>query len=67
MIVTVWFAGGATGGVYTTLNFGSRVDLARVPQPGEQEVFAKESVQTTPSLVGSFCKLAVRVMGAEPA
>lgn len=65
MIVAVWFNGAVAGGVYTTLNFGSVVDLVRVPQPGEQEALARESLQTTPSFVGSFCKLAVRVIGPE--
>lgn len=64
VMVAVVLLGGAVGGVYTMLNFEFVGDLVSLPQPGVQEEFARERVQTTPWLVGSSSRAAVKVTGA---
>jgi len=64
VMVAVVLRGRTAGGVYVALNFGSVGDFVSFPQSGEHEEFARESFQTTPSLVGSSSRVAVKVMGA---
>lgn len=64
VIVAVALRGGAAGGVYTAENFGFVADFVSFPQSGEHEEFASERLQTTPWLVGSSSRVAVKVRGA---
>jgi len=58
--------GAEAGGVYVALKLGEALAKS-VPQPGEQEVPAIESVQVTPRLDRSFCSSAWSTTAGSPA